>query len=921
MQSERIRVLLVEDDGDDYILTRDMLAESVGVRFDLERAATYDAGLEALRKNGHDVCLVDYRLGARDGLELLTEAVAAGCTIPIVLFTGRGTYEVDTAAMKAGAADYLVKNEISAPLLERALRYAIERQRARQTLWKNEARLRSIFETMTEGVIVVAPNGQIVEANLAAERILGLTRGEIEERNYVGPEWEIVRADGTPMPPEEMAGPRAMREGRAVKDQVMGVKRRDGSISWITVGAAPLFDEAGLHQGIVSTFADITERMRAEEALRLDSAMMNNIVEGVCLIRARDGVILHANPQFNKMLGYGAGELIGKDFAIVNAPTDRSPRETAGEMIAALHACRFWSGEVLNIKKDGTPFWCRTTVSTCEHADYGTVWVSVHQDVTEYKQAQERIRQNAARAEALARTADRLNKQLELDVVLKVVCEETAGALNVPAVFVLLQDKQRQTLSIAALTGLPPRCQTHFIPTPVASYREYAREVGQIVVVPDVQAEPELPNHALFAEMGIRTAISASILRGGEFIGTLTALTIGQAREFTDDELALLRALAAQASQAIANAQLFADAQRRVRYMQALRDIDVAIIGSLDLGLTLNILLDHVTTQLRVDAADILLLNPRSLILDYAAGRGFRTDALQHTHLRLGDGHAGHAALERRIVHIPDLAQAENGLRRSWRLPTEGFVAYYAVPLIAKGQIKGVLELFHCAALVADADWLEFLETLGRQAAIAIDNASLFGDLQRSNVELLLAHDATIEGWSRALDLRDKETEGHTQRVAEMTMRLARMLGVNEHDLVHVRRGALLHDMGKMGVPDGILLKPGPLSDDEWTIMRKHPVFARDMLSPIAYLRPALDIPYCHHEKWDGTGYPRGLKGEQIPLAARVFSVIDVWDALRSERPYRSAWPEHKVREYIRDQASTSFDPQVVEAFLQMGVA
>jgi HD-GYP domain-containing protein (c-di-GMP phosphodiesterase class II) len=150
-----------------------------------------------------------------------------------------------------------------------------------------------------------------------------------------------------------------------------------------------------------------------------------------------------------------------------------------------------------------------------------------------------------------------------------------------------------------------------------------------------------------------------------------------------------------------------------------------------------------------------------------------------------------------------------------------------------------------------------------------------------------------------------------------MTMQLARSLGIGEAELVHVRRGALLHDIGKMGVPDSILLKPDKLSDEEWVIMRRHPQFAFDMLSPIAYLRPALDIPFGHHEKWDGTGYPRGLKGEQIPLAARLFAVVDVWDALQSDRPYRKAWPEEKVLEHIKAGSGTHFDPEVVKVFLK----
>jgi PAS domain S-box-containing protein len=360
-----------------------------------------------------------------------------------------------------------------------------------------------------------------------------------------------------------------------------------------------------------------------------------------------------------------------------------------------------------------------------------------------------------------------------------------------------------------------------------------------------------------------------------------------------------------------------AQIQDQLARLAALREIDRAINASLDLKVTLNVFLGQVVTQLGVDAADVLLLEPRSQVLEYAAGRGFRSPDFQQVNQRVGEGRAGQAVLERRMV-TSDLIDIRPASKRTGLLGGDAFTSYYGVPLIAKGQVLGVLEIFHRSPLQPAPEWLEFLEALSSQAAIAIDNARLFDSLQATNQELFTAYDATIEGWSRALDLRDHETEGHSQRVTELTTQLALAMSMNAQELVHVRRGALLHDIGKMGVPDRILLKPGPLTDDEWVIMRQHPTFAYQMLEPIRYLRPALEIPYCHHEKWDGTGYPRGLKADHIPLAARIFAVVDVWDALRSDRPYRRAWPEVKVREHIREQAGKHFDPAVVAAFLEM---
>ncbi|MBI4786164.1 MAG: PAS domain S-box protein [Chloroflexi bacterium] len=379
-----------------------------------------------------------------------------------------------------------------------------------------------------------------------------------------------------------------------------------------------------------------------------------------------------------------------------------------------------------------------------------------------------------------------------------------------------------------------------------------------------------------------------------------------------------LRAFVEVARDVTERKQAQEEIKRQVERLGALRAIETAISSSLDLRVTLSIILDQVTAQLQVDAADVLLLNRSSQVLEYAASRGFRSNAIARSRLRLGEGHTGRAALERQLVSIADLTAPNGQLLRHDLLAGEDFISYYAAPLVAKGQIKGVLEIFHRAALNPDQGWLDFLNALVGQAAIAIDNASLFDELQRSNLELMLAYNATIEGWSRALDLRDRETEGHTQRVTEMATDLARRMNFGEEALTHLRRGALLHDIGKMGIPDRILLKPGRLNTEEWDIMRRHPIYAYEWLSPITFLAPSLDIPYCHHEKWNGGGYPRGLRAEEIPLAARIFSVVDVWDALTSDRPYRRAWPKEQVKRYLREQTGTQFDRRVLDAFMDM---
>ena len=362
--------------------------------------------------------------------------------------------------------------------------------------------------------------------------------------------------------------------------------------------------------------------------------------------------------------------------------------------------------------------------------------------------------------------------------------------------------------------------------------------------------------------------------------------------------------------------RLFEESQRRLKQLEALHSIDIAIGASMDLRTTLSVVLQHVESLLGVDAADILLFSPGLQQFRFSAGRGFHTDDIERANVRLGTSFAGRAALERRIVLIRGQLSAQSDRDFTKMYEKEGFFAYAGVPLIAKGEIKGVLEVYHRLLHSPEPEWLNLLDTLAGQAAIAIDNAQLFNDLQKSNFDLTMAYDATIAGWSRAMDLRDKETEGHTQRVTDLTLKLARAMNISESQLMHIRRGALLHDIGKMGVPDNILLKTDELTDEEWEKMRKHTDFAYEMLSSIRYLQPALDIPYCHHEKWDGTGYPRGLKGQEIPIAARIFAVADVWDAITSDRPYRKSWSREEALRHIHEQSGKYFDPQVVEAFL-----
>lgn len=339
------------------------------------------------------------------------------------------------------------------------------------------------------------------------------------------------------------------------------------------------------------------------------------------------------------------------------------------------------------------------------------------------------------------------------------------------------------------------------------------------------------------------------------------------------------------------------------------------ILSMSSLELVLRQIAQEIRDTLGVNAVNVLVLKEPQHRLCTAAELGFKHSRPSETALHFDEMFVGRAVMEREVVTIRDIQTVEPEFTRRDMAVAEGFHGYVCCPIISKGSVAGVLEVFQSETVLLDSDSIGFLQSLAGQAAIAMDNFSAFQKLQKANERLLLAYDSNIEGWSRALDYRDKETEGHSARVTQIVVELARRDGMEEEMLRYVRWGALLHDIGKMGVPDHILLKPGKLTNEEWDIMKRHPVIARDLLRPIKHLEQAIDIPYCHHEKWDGSGYPRGIKGEDIPRAARLFAVVDIWDALRSDRPYRAGWSEKDVLEYLQQIAGSHLDPEIVNLF------
>lgn len=753
-----------------------------------------------------------------------------------------------------------------------------ERKRAEDALRSSEANLRKAQRVANVGNWVWHIPSNQVEWSDQMYQIFG-----IDKNSFSGSLTDVIAQAIHPEDREavERANASVIHEKKPVPMEYR-IVWPDGTVRtvWAEAGELTLgkHGEPLMISGIVQ---DISDWMKAEEKIRLQSQALEAAANAI-VVTDRDGCIQWANPAYEQLTGYRLDEITGENTRILKSGLQDDAFYQ--KLWNAILSGQVWRSELFNKRKDGSIYLEEEIITPIvDPSGKITHFVGIKQDISDRKKSERLLRESEERLRLALQAAQQGTYDLNVQTGETIINDIYAAMLGYdPATFIetnarwldrLHPDDLEEVRQVYLdyINGRIPEYRVEFRQKTASGEWKWILSIGSIV-------EWDREGHPL------------------RMLGTHTDITESK-------------------NSALEIARLLGESQRRLQRIETLREIDVAISSNYHLDATLEILLDHVKRRLGVDAVAVLLFDEEQKAFDCAASQGFLSPRLKHDRASYSDSLAGRVAQIDKIMQIQCPDDTIDAQFSSF-FKAEGFQCYYGIPLKAKGVLKGVLELFHRSWLNPDHEWLKYFETLAGQATLAIENAQLIEGLKKVNEELSYAYDAAIEGWSKAMDLRDKETEGHTQRVTEMTIALARKMGFFEESVAHIRHGALLHDIGKMGIPDSILLKTDVLSEAEFKIMQQHPKFAYEMLQSIAYLRPALEIPHLHHEKWDGTGYPYGLKGENIPLPARMFAIVDVYDALTSDRPYREAWTEQAAIEYIKEQSGKHFDPEVVRVFI-----
>ncbi len=774
-------------------------------------------------------------------------------------------------------------------------------------LLKSEKKVRSLIDNSVDGINLLDEQGRVIEWNPAQEAITGLAAEDV----LGSPFWEVLH---DLLPPESKYTTSSedlrmwfreellkLQAGEQHRNLERSIYREDKGIVFLEWTLFPIRSERNYMLGLICR--DVTRRRQAEEAMRQRHEMSQSILDAypdMAVLLDVTGRVLAANEPFAHSLGMKVAEIMGVNLYNLLRPGEAAKLRQQGMYEAIL------SGKPATRELMLGGRWYSDTFYPISNSSGTPERVALFsRDVTGSRQREREL-------EAVASISSALRAALTRDEVYPIILDQIETLLDTDGIGLVLRDPETGEVKVEHARGTWSSLM-HMRFSPEQATR------GPILVLKEPylnnQIESSLHMFQTRPYSGLKATACVPLEIEGNIIGSLW---IGRKTEISQDDVRILSALAHTTANAI---------HRVALYEQTRLYADQLALGSetgRELAETLSLIeiytrLSNSIYRMLPNLARVLItrFDPDTQEIVYAHGlqdnRPLDVTVMPHLPLRKAD-----ECDQSRAIHTRE-AFVKNDCKLYLNGPSSAPVqSVLLVPLVIKGEALGVLQLESYVNRRFGKPDVQLLTLIGNTAAIAIQNALLFENLQQSHENLTLAYETTLEGWARALDLRDHGTQDHTHRVVDLAVQLGSRLGMDESELTNLRRGAQLHDIGKMGVPDSILLKPGPLTEDEWKVMRLHPVYAYEMLYPVPEFRKIIDIPYCHHEKWDGTGYPRKLSSQDIPLPARIFSVVDVWDALCSDRPYRSAWPAEKVINYLQSQAGRQFDPAVVEEFLGM---
>jgi PAS domain S-box-containing protein len=751
-----------------------------------------------------------------------------------------------------------------------------ERKRTEKDLQESEKRYRRITDSLTDYQYTVRfEDGQVVETKQSPTSVsmTGYTPEEFADNPNL---WiHMVEPEDRKLVLERVEQILSGKEIPPIEHRII---RKDGAVRWVCDTIILFKDATGKLLSYDGVIKDITERKQADEALKISEekfrAMIEQASEGFTLVD-ENGIIIEWNHAKERIWGLPREEVMGQAFCDVQfravIPERRTPERYEYLKTTLMDALRTGQSPVFNnaieaelCRPDGEHIFIQQSIFPIK-TDRGYRIASISLDITERKRAEEALQESEARFRAVIQTAN--------DAIVAVDMRGIVIAWNAAA----------ETIFGFSAEEVIGKSVDRIVPQKFTAQHRHGRE------------------HALVSD---ERQIVGKTIEG-------TGLT-KDGREFPI-EMSLAEWKTQAGSFFTAIIRNISERKQYESELQAIATLSAALRTAPTRAEMLPVIIEQLVILLNCEAASVEIIDPLTGDAVTEAAQG-AWEPFIGSRQKSGTGINAIISQTRQPYYSNDLSNDPNFVYPE--LAHEGLRGGIGSPLIAQDNLIGFLWMGRKSD-ISEFD-VRLLASVADIAANAIHRATLHEQTQKDAADLELAYDTTLEGWAHALELRDQETEGHTRRVVQMTVDLALAMGIHEGKLEHIRRGALLHDIGKMGIPDSILRKPGTLDEHEWGIMRQHPEYAYKLLEPINYLHPALNIPYCHHERWDGTGYPRRLKGEEIPLEARIFAIVDVWDALTSDRSYRKAWSKKKALTHIAGQSRKHFDPAIVEVFMKI---